>query len=59
MNTFPGRLWLYFSNQRIWGRETHVTSFYVNLPHVDEAKSPHPCLINAMVSPTQNSVIPC
>ncbi|KAL7421553.1 hypothetical protein Q5752_003322 [Cryptotrichosporon argae] len=41
-------LWLYFTNQRIFGLEMHVATFYANLASADPEAQPHPCLLNAM-----------
>lgn len=44
------RLWLYFTNQRSFGLEMHVATFYNDLRSSNLSQRPHPCLLNAMVS---------
>ncbi len=51
-------LWIYFSNQRVFGLEMHVTTFYARLDAEDEAQRPHPALLNAMVSRFPGSLTP-
>ncbi|WVQ99796.1 hypothetical protein IAU59_006938 [Kwoniella sp. CBS 9459] len=41
-------LLLYFTNQRIYGFDMHIATFYQNLQSHDPAIRPHPCLLNAM-----------
>ncbi|KAK8846526.1 hypothetical protein IAR55_005612 [Kwoniella newhampshirensis] len=41
-------LLLYFTNQRIFGLDMHIATFYNKLQSPDPAIRPHPCLLNAM-----------
>ncbi|WWD21845.1 hypothetical protein CI109_106333 [Kwoniella shandongensis] len=41
-------LLLYFTNQRIFGLDMHIATFYNKLQSRDPAVRPHPCLLNAM-----------
>ncbi|WVW85868.1 hypothetical protein I302_107906 [Kwoniella bestiolae CBS 10118] len=41
-------LLLYFTGQRVFGVDMHISSFYTRLQSPDPALRPHPCLLNAM-----------
>ncbi|OCF30871.1 hypothetical protein I317_05041 [Kwoniella heveanensis CBS 569] len=41
-------LLLYFTNQRVFGFDMHIATFYQSLQLADPAGRPHPCLLNAM-----------
>ncbi|WWD02347.1 hypothetical protein V865_000386 [Kwoniella europaea PYCC6329] len=41
-------LLLYFTGQRIFGVDMHISTFYSRLQSPDPASRPHPCLLNAM-----------